>query len=106
MIVFGSESDSYFAKFGPTYYGNTVGIVSTQQEVVQPPVEMTGDKTIVTEAPYATNYTYNQNTAYHATSPPTHPATATIEPNIARTDIEYREKVQALHACKYDINVG
>lgn len=50
-------------------------------------------------------------TAYHATSPPAHPATATIEPNIISSEqtqlttaqqqqIEYRERVQALHACK------
>lgn len=102
MIVFGSEADSYFAKFGPSYYGNTVGIVSVLPTPVQP--EMTGDKTIVTDAtPYTATHQYNQNTAYHATSPPTHPATATVEPNTTRTDnqIEYREKVQALHACKY-----
>lgn len=65
---------------------------------------MTGDKTILTDsaAPYGT--------AYHATSPPAHPAAAIIEPNnnsittepaaLNQQQIEYREKVQALHACK------
>ncbi|KAI9270254.1 hypothetical protein EDC94DRAFT_598580 [Helicostylum pulchrum] len=108
VLVFGSEADSYFGKYAPKYYGNTVGIVAPHnqplqaQQSSQPQYEMTGDKTILTDsaAPYGT--------AYHATSPPTHPATAIIEPNnnnmsteptaLNQQQIEYREKVQALHA--------
>ncbi|KAI7896629.1 uncharacterized protein EV154DRAFT_491667 [Mucor mucedo] len=107
VIVFGSESDSYFGQFGPGYTGNTVGVsnaASSSSELVRPMNEMTADKTMVeATTPYTAPTAYTQNTAYHATSPPTHPvATATIEPNhnIARVDnqIQYREKVQALHA--------
>lgn len=105
MIVFGSETDSYFAKFGPEYTGNTVGVsnAASSSELVRPMNEMTADKTMVEATPYNVTTTPHQ-TAYHATSPPTHPvATATIEPNMARIEnpIQYREKVQALHACEY-----
>ncbi|KAI9357729.1 hypothetical protein BD770DRAFT_456659 [Pilaira anomala] len=118
VIVFGSESDSYFGKYSPKYYGNTVGVVTphqtSQQSLQQPHFERTGDKTILTDsaatataAPSGGTTAYH-GTAYHATSPPAHPATATIEPNIisseqtqpttAQQQIEYRERVQALHA--------
>ncbi|CAO3607749.1 unnamed protein product [Mucor hiemalis] len=121
---FGSEPDSYFGKFGPAYYGNTVGIVGTQQRRHQPtqaPFEMTGDKTILTDsaAPYGTtnsthsynNYDHSHIATVNATSP-THPATATVQPTAIGTEmpqphhtqnnqsnnVVYGEKVQALHA--------
>lgn len=124
IIVFGSEPDSYFGRFGPTYYGNTVGIVGAQHRRHQPtqaPFEMTGDKTILTDsaAPYGTansahsytNYDHSHNATVNATSP-THPATATVQPSAIGTEmpqpqhhnqsnnVVYGEKVQALHACK------
>ena len=122
--MFGSEQDSYLGRYGPAYYGNTVGIVGTQQRHYQPsqaPYEMTGDKTILTEsaAPHGTmNSNHHQFNSYNQqshiapnntmASPPTHPATAIAQPTNINTDthnnnsnnVEYGEKVQALHACK------
>lgn len=106
MFIFGSESDSYFGRFGPTYYGNAVGISQQPQCQQQPAAqyEMTGDKTALTDsaAPYGT--AYNNNATHGAASPPTHPAITTMEPTTSDmsqpNDVQYREKVQALHACK------
>lgn len=120
ILVLGSEPDSYLGKFGPAFYGNTVGIGGTQhrqQPIAQAPYEMTGDKTILTDsaAPYGTatsTHSYNNYDNSHIAptnivTSPTHPAAATVEPHMptpamAQTtnNVEYREKVQALHACK------
>lgn len=79
---------------------------------------MTGDKTILADsaAPYGSVNSYpttttTNNHVVSATSPPlTHPAaTASVEPNNAggsetvQPNIEYKEKIQALHACKYQV---
>jgi hypothetical protein len=80
------------------------------QQQPQAQYEMTGDKTILTDsaAPYntansANGYNYNSTTNNNVSSPSTHPATTTVEPNTINSEqnnIEYQEKVQALHACK------
>ncbi|CAO0803444.1 unnamed protein product [Mucor circinelloides] len=115
VIVFGSEPESYVGRLAPAHYGNSVGIVhhQQQQQQQQQPYEMTGDKTILADSAaaaaggahfgsvnsYPTNTTNN-----HVSSPPlAHPAaTASVPPNngseAAQPTMEYKEKVQALHA--------
>jgi hypothetical protein len=121
VIIFGSEPESYIGKFAPSYYGNSVGIVgqmhqtnnnlqATPQQQQQPQqYEMTGDKTILPDSNTAYNSPNNthQQQQYN-TSPipttanrsmtPVEPVSETPRPNNV---VEYREKVQALHACKY-----
>jgi hypothetical protein len=125
VIVFGSEPESYVGKFAPSCYGNSVGIVGQthqtnnnlqaqqQQQQHQQQYEMTGDKTILpdsTTAPYSNspNNTYqqyntspipvNNNTVNRSmTNTPVEPISEMPQPNNV---VEYREKVQALHACK------
>lgn len=117
--MFGSEPESYVGSLAPAHYGNSVGIVHhQQQQQQQQPYEMTGDKTILADSAaaataaggahfgsvnsYPTNTTNN-----HVSSPPlAHPAaTASVSPNngseAAQPTMEYKEKVQALHACKF-----
>jgi len=78
---------------------------------------MTGDKTILADsaaaaaaggAHFGSVNSYPTNTANnHVSSPPlAHPAaTASVPPNngseAAQPTMEYKEKVQALHACKF-----
>ncbi|KAF1800529.1 hypothetical protein V8B55DRAFT_1535285 [Mucor lusitanicus] len=116
VIVFGSEPESYVGRFAPAHYGNSVGIVHHQHAPQHPqPYEMTGDKTILTDSAaaaaaggahfgsvnsYPTNATNN-----HGSSPPlAHPAaTASVQPTNTGSEagqptMEYKEKVQALHA--------
>ncbi|ORE09341.1 hypothetical protein BCV72DRAFT_248245 [Rhizopus microsporus var. microsporus] len=102
-MIFGSDPESYIGQYGPSHYGNSVGIQHhrQQQPQQQQAYEMTGEKTILSDPPVQT-----------ATTPTTAPATTTTtqEPNTALSasnqvtemsqpsPIEYREKVKALHA--------
>lgn len=103
VMIFGSDPESYIGQYGPSHYGNSVGIQHHRQQQPQQQqqaYEMTGEKTILSDPPVQT-----------ATTPTTTPATIQ-EPNSALSasnqvtempqpsPVEYREKVKALHACK------
>lgn len=115
VIVFGSEPESYIGRLAPAYNGNSVGIIhgnSVQHQQTAQQYELTGDKTILADstAPYGSVNSYpttttTNNHVVSVTSPLTHPAaTASVEPNnvgsseTVQPKIEYKEKVQALHA--------
>ncbi|CEG76445.1 hypothetical protein RMATCC62417_11341 [Rhizopus microsporus] len=107
VMIFGSDPESYIGQYGPSHYGNSVGIQHhrQQQPQQQQAYEMTGEKTILSDPPV-------QTAATPTTVPATTPTTTTQEPNTALSasnqvtemsqpsPVEYREKVKALHACK------
>ncbi|KAI7897674.1 uncharacterized protein BX663DRAFT_444591, partial [Cokeromyces recurvatus] len=105
-ILLGSEPDSYLGKYLPSYYkGNSIESIHQQNQSQQ--YEITCDKTIVPDLsnipPYGAANSSNSHMSYTNASVNIHDKTVTddLEDNIIQQPIlQYKEKVQSLHAYK------
>lgn len=80
-MIFGSDPESYIGRYGPCHYGNTVGVHHSHEGI--------GEKTINMDPAPAGIAEQHSPTINNPPNEPTQPS-----------PVEYREKVQALHACK------
>ncbi|CAO3677414.1 unnamed protein product [Rhizopus stolonifer] len=79
VMIFGSDPESYIGRYGPCHYGNTVGVHHSHEGIGEKTINMDPAPAVISEqhSPVINN-------------PPNEPT----QPS----PVEYREKVQALHA--------
>ena len=119
VFVFGSEPNSYLGQFGHgwTAMNNSVdnhqtaaGVKPSTQQQQQQEYEMTTDKTMVPAGGFnnvTTNNggptvpTYEMQGHPAASSPQSPPMVAQHHQTSQEPAVEYKERVEALHDCKY-----